>query len=209
MSDVIWAAIIALGTSIVGWGLATWWQARQAARENRREHYYKTLEKTGTILDECRALGELVYQFHHDAKETINGGLGLPDDAVTDFITEYQIKLSAIYLNQRLYFPGLSFDTGPLVRKADELVEVMKKSAALMRASTSLTPIGLAHEVKALQAQAEKVMGELVNELALYQNFMVKSLDKQAAKLKIQAEPVKIDRSRMPGTSTTPKTGDG
>ena len=64
MSDVvIWAALIALGASIIGWGLATWWLARQFRLENQRQHYYKTLEKTGEILDNCKDLADLVYQY--------------------------------------------------------------------------------------------------------------------------------------------------
>ena len=78
MSDVIWAAIIALGTSVVGWGLATWWQSKQTRLENQRQHYYRTLEKTGEILEDCSDLADLVYQYHQACKESINKKQSLP-----------------------------------------------------------------------------------------------------------------------------------
>ena len=62
--------------------------------------------------------------------------------------------------------------------------------------------------IAALQEEAEKIIDGFVTELGLYQNVMVKSLEKKAAKLQIQAEPVKVDRSRIPEMTRHPKPGD-
>jgi hypothetical protein len=52
VNNVVWLSLIPHGASVLGWGLAMIGQAVQAGRVNRREHYYKVLERAEDICQE-------------------------------------------------------------------------------------------------------------------------------------------------------------
>jgi hypothetical protein len=199
-----WQSLIPVGAAIIGWGLAMIGQAVQASRVNRREHYYKVLERTEDILARCNALADFIYEFHKSCVKLSNEKPVTADESLlNDFITRFDGRLASIYMSQRIFYPGLTIEPKPISKVADELVGSIREmwELAKMRGDDAESVI-IAARAKANYRRRAKVLGSLANELGIIMNSMVVSINKQAKKLRIRAELVTVDRTKLPDSST-------
>jgi hypothetical protein len=198
MRSIIWQSLITVGASVLGWGLAMIGQAVQAGRENRREHYYKVLERTEDIFARCSALSNSVYEFHQECVK-LAASSDRDDTIITDFITRFQSQLASIHMSQRILYPGIKIDTGPISRTADDLAEGVRKMWDLASEErTTVERMQFSQRAALNQTERETAIRTFGNELGLIMNIMATSLNKKAVRLRIKAEPVTVDRSNLP-----------
>jgi hypothetical protein len=66
---------------------------------------------------------------------------------------------------------------------------------------TDAEGILLAAKVRANHKRRESIFASFASELGIVMTSMVVSLNKQARKLRIRAEPITVDRTKLPGSS--------
>ncbi len=198
MSEILLQSLITIGASILGWGLAMIGQAVQTRRENSREHYYKVLEKTEDILLRCAELSDTVYQFHQKCVNLAES-ISADEAIVTDFITRHQSQLASIYMSTRIFYPGIKIDTHPIRNAIDELVKAVRKMWDLVIVERKvLNSTQFSQKAALNQIEREAAIRTFGNELGVIMNILAVSLNKTAVKLRIRAEPVTVDRSKIP-----------
>ena len=126
MHGFLWEALIPVGASVLGWGLAMIGQAVQARRENNREHYYKVLERTEDIFARCAALSDSVYDFHQKCVALALASSS-DDSVVANFITRFQKQLASIYLSEKIFYPGVRIDVSPISKTAEDLADEVRR----------------------------------------------------------------------------------
>jgi hypothetical protein len=191
----IWQALIPVGASIIGWGLAMVGQAIQAGRENTRGHYYKVLERTEDIFSRCLALSDSIYAFHKECLDRIRSGT-MHESIIYDIITNFERQMASIYMSARIFYPGIKLDTGPITRSVDTLTTIVQELWELVENKASAMG-----DIGANQTKREKTLRDFSDELSLIMNILASSLNKKAKKLRIQAEPVTVDRTKLPSAS--------
>ena len=198
MSEIVLQSVITVGASVLGWGLAMIGQAVQARRENNREHYYKVLEKTEDILSRCSGLYDTVYEFHQKCVN-LEESISSVEATITDFINKYQSQLASIYMSAKIFYPGIKIDTCPIRKAADNLVSAVRKMWNLLTVEgNALDSTQFSQKVALSQTERETAITAFSNEVGVIMNIMAVSLNKTAAKLRIKAEPVTVDRRKMP-----------
>ena len=118
---------------------------------------------------------------------------------ITDFITKYQSQLASIYMSTKIYYPGIKIETVPVSNAADNLVNAVRKMWNLATVEgKALESTQFSQKAALNQTERETAITAFSNELGVIMNIMAVSLNKTAAKLRIKAEPVTVDRRKMP-----------
>jgi len=198
---------VTLGSTILGWFLATvwqWWLTKREdkrqqdirAFENEKEHYYRALEKTEQLVDQCSEVSDLLYQFFKNCMQSVNAGQPLPPNAMEDFITGFQIRIGKVHVLERLYFPGIEFEAERITKGVDGLMQNVKEMIRINHARATGTTIAQS-EYDRLNASNFQRLNEIVTEIAMQETMMQVSLRKTAERLKIMPQPVTVDRKNL------------
>ena len=95
-------------TAIIAWFLSHLQTTASFRNIIQKEQYYQQKENTMIIIEKFNDFMAYIYDFYKETKNIFLSGCLLKEDAMNDFITEYNLQLA--YIFQSIKIEGYNFD---------------------------------------------------------------------------------------------------
>lgn len=188
----------------LGW-LAAYLQFKFSFRKGlEKEHYYASKQNVLEILKLQADFTEYIYEFYKAVKNSFSCARPIPNDFLTDFITNYDSRIARIHLLRRIEFPESTFDDKPileLLRKLESHISSLniKMTAAFQsrKADVQIQPPIPREDADRFSNESTDLINELCQEIAIQENIMVKILSNEAKRLGLRTIMPTVHREKL------------